>query len=116
MPLAPAATLLDRLPDHVGAVLDAHRAPERLIAAETQHMRQARVAPTANRSLVGSMNEFAYLAEVYRSDYPAGPDLLLSCRCGCPPSPAGPCMPDTSAPTESSPRCYGTGQPELRRP
>jgi hypothetical protein len=81
LPLAPAATLLDRLPDHVSEVLHAHRAPERLIAAETQHMRPGRVAPTANRSIVGSMNEFAYLADVYRSDYPAGPDLLeLSLR------------------------------------
>lgn len=82
VPLAPAATLLDRLPDHVGEVLHAHRAPERVIAAETQqHMCQARVAPTANRSIVGSMNEFANLADVYRSDYPAGPDLLeLSVR------------------------------------
>jgi Domain of unknown function (DUF6933) len=81
VPLAPAATLLERLSDHVGEVLHAHRAPERVIAAETQHMCQARVAPTANRSIVGSMNEFAYLADVFRSDYPAGPDLLeLSVR------------------------------------
>lgn len=81
MPLAPAATLLDRLPDHAGAVLDAHGAPERLIAAETEHMRQRRLAPTANRSVVGSMNEFAFLADVYRTEYPADPDLLeLSLR------------------------------------
>ena len=81
MPLAPATTLLDRLPDHVVAVLGAHGAPEPLITAEAEHMRQGRVAPTANRSIVGSINEFAYLADVYRSDYPADPDLLdLSLR------------------------------------
>lgn len=65
----------------MGAVLDAHGAPEPLIAAETEHMRQGRVAPTANRSLVGSMNEFAYLADVHRTECPAEPDLLqLSLR------------------------------------
>jgi hypothetical protein len=81
MPLAPAATLLDRLPDHVATVLEAHRAPETLITAETEHMRHGRVAPTANRSVVGSMDEFAYLADIYRTDCPADPDLLeLSLR------------------------------------
>ena len=68
MPLAPAATLLDRFPDHLGAVLRAHRALEPLIASEIEHMRQHRVGPTANRSIVGSMTEFAYLADAYRAE------------------------------------------------
>ena len=38
-------------------------------------MRDYRVATTANRSVVGIMNEFTYLAEAYRGDTPA-PDLL----------------------------------------
>lgn len=81
MPLAPAATLLHRLPDRVATVLDAHGAPEPLINAETEHMQHGRVAPTANRSVVGSMNEFAYLADAYRANYRAAPDLLeLSLR------------------------------------
>ena len=38
-------------------------------------MRDRRLAKTANRSVVGIMNEFTFLAEAYRSDTP-GPDLL----------------------------------------
>ena len=74
MPMAPAATVLDRFPDHLGAVLRAHRAPEPLIASEIEHTRQHRVGPTANRSIVGSMTEFAYLADAYRAE--EDPDLL----------------------------------------
>ena len=38
-------------------------------------MRDRRLAKTANRSVVGIMNEFTYLAEAYRGDTPV-PDLL----------------------------------------
>ena len=38
-------------------------------------MCDCRLAKTANRSVVGIMNEFTFLAEAYRSDTP-GPDLL----------------------------------------
>jgi hypothetical protein len=37
-------------------------------------MRDRRLAKTANRSVVGIMNEFTFLAEAYRGDTPA-PDL-----------------------------------------
>jgi hypothetical protein len=70
MPLAPAATLLDRFPDHLGAVLQAHRVPKLLIASELAHMRERRVWPTANRSIVGSVTEFAHLADAYRAEEP----------------------------------------------
>ena len=38
-------------------------------------MRDRRLAKTANRSVVGIMNEFTFLAQAYRGDAPA-PDLL----------------------------------------
>jgi hypothetical protein len=75
MPLAPAATLLARFPQQVAAVLAAHGTPEAVIDEEARQMRDPRLAKTANRSVVGIMNEFTFLAEAYRGDTPA-PDLL----------------------------------------
>src|SRR3954467_3346580 len=75
MPLAPAATLLARFPQQVATVLAAHGTPDTIIGDELQHMRDHRLAKTANRSVVGIMNEFTYLAEIHRGDAPA-PDLL----------------------------------------
>jgi hypothetical protein len=66
MPLAPTGTLLDRFPDHLAVVLSAHEIPEPVVAAEVATTRTVRVAATANRSLVGSMNEFAHLAQAHR--------------------------------------------------
>jgi hypothetical protein len=75
MPLAPAATLLARFPQQAAAVLAAHGTPEAVIDEEARQMRDPRLAKTANRSVVGIMNEFTFLAEAYRGDTPA-PDLL----------------------------------------
>jgi Domain of unknown function (DUF6933) len=75
MPLAPAATLLARFPQQVAAVLAAHGTPEAVIDEELRQMRDRRLAKTANRSVVGIMNEFTFLAEAYRGDTPV-PDLL----------------------------------------
>jgi hypothetical protein len=75
MPLAPAATLLARFPQQLAAVLAAHGTPDAVIEEEQRQMRDRRLAKTANRSVVGIMNEFTFLAESYRGDSPA-PDLL----------------------------------------
>ena len=75
MPLAPAATLLARFPRQVAVVLAAHGTPDAVIDEEVRQMRDRRLAKTANRSVVGIMNEFAFLAEAYHGDSPA-PDLL----------------------------------------
>jgi hypothetical protein len=75
MPMAPAATLLARFPEQLAAVLAAHGTPDAVIDEEQRQMRDRRLAKTANRSVVGIMNEFTFLAESYRSDIPA-PDLL----------------------------------------
>ena len=75
MPLAPAATLLARFPQQLAAVLTAHGTPAAVIDEEQRQMRDHRLAKTANRSVVGIMNEFAFLAQSYRGDI-AVPDLL----------------------------------------
>jgi Domain of unknown function (DUF6933) len=75
MPLAPAATLLARFPQHAAAALAAHRTPQAVIDQELRQMRDYRLAKTANRSVVGIMNEFTYLAGAYRGGTPE-PDLL----------------------------------------
>jgi hypothetical protein len=75
MPLAPAATLLARFPQQLAAVLTAHGIPDTVIDEEQRQMRDRRLAKTANRSVVGIMNEFTFLAEAYRGDTPV-PDLL----------------------------------------
>jgi hypothetical protein len=67
--------LLARFPQQVAAVLAAHRIPDAVIDEEQRQMRDHRLAKTANRSVVGIMNEFTFLAEAYRGDTPV-PDLL----------------------------------------
>lgn len=75
MPLAPAATVLDRFPDELSALLEAHHIPTSAIVVEVAATRNARLATTANRSLLGSMNEFAFLANAHHTNG-AGTDLL----------------------------------------
>jgi hypothetical protein len=67
-PLAPAATLLTRIPAAVADLLLAHHLPAQLIAAEQAAMADVHLAPTANRSVVGILNEFAYLTDVHQPD------------------------------------------------
>jgi len=79
VPLAPAKTLLDRIPDAIESTLRAQRVPEETIAAEHSAMSEVRLAPTNDRTVVGVMNEFAYLGEVFVSN--GGLDLeALSMR------------------------------------
>lgn len=67
VPLAPARTVADRFPEHLAAVLNALGTDPRFVAAEVVATTGAQWAKTANRSVVGIMNEFTYLAEVDRA-------------------------------------------------
>ena len=58
MPLAPAATLLDRAPAAIATILRRHGVDENFIADELEAMRDVRLAPTNNRSVLGVMNGF----------------------------------------------------------
>jgi hypothetical protein len=75
MPLAPAATVPCRIGPEIAVTLAAHQASAPVLEAELSRMRDCRFGPTANRSVVGVMNEFTYLADVYRRTDP-GLDLL----------------------------------------
>ena len=74
VPLAPTATLAERFPAALGDVLAAHNADAGFIAAELAEMRELRLAKTANRSVVGMMSEFTFLAEAHLGT--TQPDLL----------------------------------------
>jgi hypothetical protein len=78
--LAPAATVLERLPAAVATVLKAHRINEAFIDTEISEMAQCQLTKTANRSVLGVMNEFAYLSSVYRQDRHQHDLLDLSLR------------------------------------
>jgi len=80
MPLAPAATLIARIPEHLAEVLTALRVPTDVVEREVAEMRPPTLTTTANRSRVGSLNEFAFLADAHRQSQ-AELDLLdLSLR------------------------------------
>src|SRR3954463_4439995 len=71
MPLAPSASAPARLGPAIAATLATHDAPAAVVERELSQMRDCRFGPTANRSVVGIMNEFAYLADVYRHSDPS---------------------------------------------
>ncbi|PRH40726.1 DUF6933 domain-containing protein [Burkholderia vietnamiensis] len=75
MPLAPVTTLPARFPEALATVLQAHGWDAAKIDAEMQHMRDCEIAKTANRSVVGTLNEFAFLARVWKEEQDAPPDL-----------------------------------------
>jgi len=75
MPLAPAATLSVRFPEALQGVLEVLGVTPEFIEVEIAAMADARYAKTSNRSVIGSMNEFKYLAEAYR-DHRGFDDLV----------------------------------------
>jgi len=66
MPLAPAATLAKRFPAALKDVLQALDLPADFIQAEMDGMGEVVYAKTANRSLIGVLNEFSFLGEAFR--------------------------------------------------
>lgn len=67
VPLAPAAELAERFPEQLGRVLDRLGTPPEFVFSEVGAMTTAVYAKTANRSVVGSMVDFEFLAGVYRN-------------------------------------------------
>ena len=80
MPLAPASTLVARFPDELAAILDRHGANRAFIEREVAQMSDVALAKTANRSIVGTMNEFSFLAEGYREYLETSDLIALSMR------------------------------------
>lgn len=60
MPLAPAASLLERAPDAIAGVVRRLGTDESIVERELDEMREARITPTNDRSVVGVMNEFGF--------------------------------------------------------
>ena len=88
MPLAPAKSLTDRFPEHLAAALNALGTDPRFVAAEIAATTNAQWAKTANRSIVGMMNEFTFLAEADRAHERSEDLISLSVRlAGTPCSP-----------------------------
>jgi hypothetical protein len=75
MLLAPATDLATRFPEQLAGVLVAHGIPRQFIDHELAQMNEVQYAKTSNRSVVGIMNQFSYLAEGY-SEYLETKDLL----------------------------------------
>jgi hypothetical protein len=69
MPLAPAATLARRFPSQLALVLKEHGVAADFIAQEVWRMADTRYAKTANRSVVGILNEFLRQAEFWLAAY-----------------------------------------------
>lgn len=69
MPLTPAATLARRFPAQLALVLKEHDVPSEFIAQEVWRMDKVQYAKTANRSVVGILNEFVNQAEFWLAAY-----------------------------------------------
>jgi len=66
LPLSPASSVLARFPMAVQAAFGRHGLAQPFIEAEIPQMEECRLATTKNRSVVGIMNEFTHLGEVFR--------------------------------------------------
>jgi hypothetical protein len=66
VPLAPAASVVDRLPGSFGAIARRIGVTGIALEAELKTMEEWVLAKTASRSVLGIMNEFSHLADNYR--------------------------------------------------
>ncbi len=65
-----------RFPTHLATVLRTLGINAQFVASEIEAMSEAAIAKTADRRVLGTMNEFAFLADGYR-EYLESPDLLM---------------------------------------
>lgn len=80
MPLAPVADLATRFPEYLAGALVAHDMPQHFIDQELAQMNEVQYGKTSNRSVVGIMSQFSYLAEGYRELLETKDLLALSIR------------------------------------
>ena len=80
LPLAPLSTFLERIAPAVAQVLHLHGIDRDFVEREVAAMAEVEIAKTANRSVVGTMNEFAFEAEVYRDHLGMTDPLQLAMR------------------------------------
>ncbi len=97
MPLSPAASFCTRFPDALAEILAAHGVQRAFVESEISEMQVFRYARTQNRSVVGIMTQFAYLAEGRRAYDQVNELSALSlklARTPCSPLGKGPLFPD----------------------
>ena len=80
MPLAPALTLAARFANELAAMLSELGTRQSFIEREVAAMVDVAIAKTANRSVVGTMNEFSFLTEGYREYLETSDLVTLSMR------------------------------------
>lgn len=88
VPYAPAKTLIPRFVTHLEAVLDALGVDPRFTATEADEMTEHAWAKTTNRSVVGTLTEFTFLADAYRDRLGSDDLMMLSLRLAS--TPCGP--------------------------
>jgi hypothetical protein len=66
--LAPAAKVIERFPTVLTEVLSAMGVESSIIRSEVTEMSDYRLAKTQSRSILGSINEFAALGNIFRED------------------------------------------------
>jgi hypothetical protein len=98
VPLAPARTVVDRFGNNVAAVLTALDIDPAVIERERSAMRSHQIATTADRSVVGSLNEAAFFADVHRDDHPMSDGWLIVLSLRLAGIPCGPLRKSTSFP------------------
>lgn len=78
LPLAPATSLAGRFPAALHDVLSILGVNPAFVGVETRLMAEHDYANTANRSVVGILNEFTFLAGHWRDGLPDGDLVALS--------------------------------------
>jgi len=96
VPLAPGITVVERFVGQAALVFAALGLDPRFVDAEVAQMSEHRVAKTISRSVVGSMNDFAFLAEAHRGQREADELVVLSARLAN--TPVGPLRASTGFP------------------
>jgi hypothetical protein len=85
VPAAPYKTIVPRIADAVGQILRALKIPADKVAAEEEAMRDAVMTTTNDRRVLGSMNDFSFMAEAYVEDLSLPDAALKLAECPCSP-------------------------------
>jgi hypothetical protein len=109
VPLAPARDVVLRFPTFLCDVLAALGVAAEFISAEASEMREVTVAKTANRSVLGVMNEFADLGRRYRD----GSDDVLDTSLRLAQVPCGPLFSSHVSPEEELRAFVATVRPAI---
>jgi hypothetical protein len=96
VPLAPVASIVSRFVDDVARVFAALGLDPRFVDTEVTEMSEHLLAKTASRSVIGTMNDFTFLASVHRDQGHADDLMALSLQLAQ--TPCGPLSASTGFP------------------